>query len=343
MVAQLRPRPDVPAAVRKLPDRLGAPPPVSARPAVPVTPLAPSRYKLQLTIDRTTQEKLYLVRDLMRHAVPSGDLATILNRALDALLNELERRKLAAAARSRPARAAAPDSRHVPAAVRRAVWARDGGRCAFRGPDGSCGETAFVEFHHVRPFAAGGAATIENIELRCRAHNQYEADLFSGGPAVVRESRAPYRPDAPAAPPWIRRRADRRRAPFECRPPAYAGRPSTRLRRRCRSARAQVLPPRFFAFHLPDRCVISEVPAEQESAKERRGFEESDALRSAPPLRGGSLRQLASLARALPARSVPLAWHPFQMSLIASGASSETHGRNAYRHVSSPTSDRRVG
>lgn len=138
------------------------------------------------------------MQNLMRHAVPSGDLATILNRALDALLKELERRKSAAAARPQPARNTAPDSRHIPAAVRRAVWARDGGRCVFRGPGGSCGEPAFVEFHHVRPFAAGGDATTDNIELRCRAHNQYEADLFFGGPLVVRESRAVFRPSAAA-------------------------------------------------------------------------------------------------------------------------------------------------
>jgi hypothetical protein len=212
IVAQVRPRPDVPAAVRKLPDRLETkalaldpvehatptatrapgPPPASARPTPAVTPLAPARYKLQLTIDRATQEKLYLVRDLMRHAVPSGDLATILNRALDALLEELRRRKSGAARNPQRARAVAPASRHIPAAVRRAVWARDGGRCAFRGPGGSCGETAFVEFHHVRPFAAGGDATVDNIELRCCAHNQYEADLFFGGPVVVRESRAAF-------------------------------------------------------------------------------------------------------------------------------------------------------
>jgi len=217
IVAQVRSHPDVPAAVRKLPERreanalaletvvrtepaaprTPAPPPVSARPTAAVTPLAPSRYKLQLTIDGATQEKLYPARDLMRHAVPSGDLATILNRALDALLKDLERRKSGAAARPHPAHHAASDSRHIPAAVRRAVWARDGGQCAFRGSGGSCGETAFVEFHHLRPFAAGGDATIDNIELRCRAHNQYEADLFFRGPLVVRESRPVFRTSVP--------------------------------------------------------------------------------------------------------------------------------------------------
>ena len=35
-----------------------------------------------------------------------------------------------------------------------------------------------LEYHHRHPFAAGGKATVENIELRCRAHNAYEAQLF---------------------------------------------------------------------------------------------------------------------------------------------------------------------
>jgi hypothetical protein len=61
--------------------------------------------------------------------------------------------------------------------VKRAVSARDGGRCAFAGTTGPCPETGFLEFHHVLPFAAGGATDAGNLELRCRAHNAYEATL----------------------------------------------------------------------------------------------------------------------------------------------------------------------
>jgi len=34
------------------------------------------------------------------------------------------------------------------------------------------------------PFAAGGKATMGNIELRCRAHNAYEASVFFGDQLV---------------------------------------------------------------------------------------------------------------------------------------------------------------
>jgi hypothetical protein len=55
----------------------------------------------------------------------------------------------------------------------------DGARFVSR--DGHrCGETRFLEFHHVVPAARGGRATVDNIQLRCRAHNGYEVDLFFG-------------------------------------------------------------------------------------------------------------------------------------------------------------------
>ncbi|HET8647362.1 MAG TPA: HNH endonuclease, partial [Vicinamibacteria bacterium] len=70
------------------------------------------------------------------------------------------------------------------AAVKRAVWARDAGRCAYVSAGGRrCTERGFLEFHHVQPYALRGEATIDNIALRCRRHNQYEALMMFGEPA----------------------------------------------------------------------------------------------------------------------------------------------------------------
>jgi hypothetical protein len=77
----------------------------------------------------------------------------------------------------------------------RVVWLRDGGRCAYVGSKGRrCGESGFLEFHHVKPHAAGGESTVDNIQLRCRGHNVYEAELYfgAGDLAGVRERRAAY-------------------------------------------------------------------------------------------------------------------------------------------------------
>src|SRR6185436_1369433 len=68
------------------------------------------------------------------------------------------------------------------AEVRRAVEDRDQGRCVFIGEGGRrCNERAFLEFHHVEAYAGGGSSTVAFVELRCRAHNAYEAELYFGG------------------------------------------------------------------------------------------------------------------------------------------------------------------
>ena len=220
IVARLRPLPPVPSSVRKLPTGPIVPPPVASATAIPadpqassaeaaaptitgeaaaartpqaaspsrsavVVPLTPEQYKLQVTVGRETITKLRRVQDLMRHAVPDGDPAVILDRAVTVLLAHLERTKLAATNRPRAGRELTLGSRHVPAAVRRAVWARDGSQCAFVSTDGRrCQERGFLEFHHTVPYITGCDATVETIELRCRAHNLYEAEL-DFGPAVV--------------------------------------------------------------------------------------------------------------------------------------------------------------
>jgi hypothetical protein len=60
-------------------------------------------------------------------------------------------------------------------------------RCAFVGPEGRCTETAGLQYHHRTPFADGGPTTAGNLELRCAAHNAYEAERWFG-PVFVRET-----------------------------------------------------------------------------------------------------------------------------------------------------------
>jgi hypothetical protein len=155
--------------------------PVPAAPRAVVRPLAPERYEIRFTASAEMREKLRLAQDLLGHAIPSGDLAQVLDRALTLLVADLSKRKFAATERPRRSRGQSAESRNVPADVRRRVGARDQRRCAFIAPSGRrCGERRFLEFHHVIPYAAGGQPTAENIQLRCRAHNGYEVDLFYG-------------------------------------------------------------------------------------------------------------------------------------------------------------------
>ncbi len=108
-----------------------------ARPAV-IAALAPERYKIQFTASREVHDKLRRAQDLLRHAIPDGDVAAVVERALTLLVEELERRKLAAVKRPRLRTSMTSTTRSIPAEVRRIVWTRDDGRCTFVGAQGRC-------------------------------------------------------------------------------------------------------------------------------------------------------------------------------------------------------------
>ena len=96
-------------------------------------PCSAYSYKLQVTISTATHAKLRAAQDLLRHTIPSGDVAAVLDRALALLISDLERRRCASVINPRTKDGGRADvqTRHIPAAIRRAVWRRDGGRCAF--------------------------------------------------------------------------------------------------------------------------------------------------------------------------------------------------------------------
>ena len=150
---------------------------IQARRAI-VQPLSDVSYRLQITLTKESHDTLRLIQALIRHRIPSGDPAVIVARGLDLLLTDLRKKRTAEVARPMPPRSGTPRGRRIPAHVQRAVWTRDGGQCGFVSKDGRrCDAGEFLELHHVKPYARGGKATAANLQLRCRAHNQYEAEI----------------------------------------------------------------------------------------------------------------------------------------------------------------------
>ncbi len=95
---------------------------------------------------------------------------------------KLEKRRCGAGARQ-PSRPTRTDGRHVPGHVRDQVWRRDGGQCTYTSNAGRrCERREQLELDHVTPIARGGASTPDNLRLRCRAHNQLEAERAFGRP-----------------------------------------------------------------------------------------------------------------------------------------------------------------
>ena len=114
-------------------------------------------------------------RDLLRHKFPDGRMGDIIGEALRRLVEaEMPGRRKRRRSATRPAD---PRARRIPQWLQDEVWRRDAGRCSYVGPTGiQCGETAWLEFDHIVPWARGGRSDDpSNIRLLCRAHNQVEA------------------------------------------------------------------------------------------------------------------------------------------------------------------------
>jgi hypothetical protein len=169
------------------------------RPAI-VEPLSPARYKVQFTASAELRDKLQRLTALLRSQVPDGDLASVIDRAVSETLERLEARRYARAAAPRRTLAntdAAPSSRHVPAAVRRAVHERDGDRCGYVDDEGRrCSARDRLEFHHRHPFGIGGDHSPGNIALLCPTHNRFLAERDYGRETIRRHRRREA--DAPA-------------------------------------------------------------------------------------------------------------------------------------------------
>jgi hypothetical protein len=163
--------------------------------------LGAQRYSVRFTADEKVHDQLQELRSLLRHSVPDGDVGKILARAIGVLLKQVRNIKIGECASPRSRRSAPSlkaespgkkPTRHISVAIRRVVWARDKGRCTFESKDGrSCESREAIEFHHRVPWARCCEHTVENIALRCRAHNQHEAELDFGTEYMARFRRKP--------------------------------------------------------------------------------------------------------------------------------------------------------
>jgi len=186
MLARRAPRPDVAPRLEKVAQQIElvapAGPAQAPGPVIHVTgttPLSADRFALQVTIGEATRSKLLRAQALLRHAVPSGDLSELIDRALDALLDKIEKKKFGNTRSPRKAKAGRA-KRYVSNEARRQAVARDGMQCSFVSADGRrCEETGFLELDHVVPVALGGGAS-DGVRILCRSHNQYEAERILG-------------------------------------------------------------------------------------------------------------------------------------------------------------------
>ncbi|MET0412217.1 MAG: HNH endonuclease signature motif containing protein [Polyangiaceae bacterium] len=194
-------------------------PPPQATPLAAEPPLTPAlHYQVQFTADQEYMALLEEARDLLAHVNPTRDFVEVQRKALEVLVSQLRKRKHAARASAAPATTepsaepcdnevaapAAPSAsssehsattpakrtRRPSAAVARAVWQRDESRCAYVDQRGQrCRETSMLEYHHEHAWALGGATSLDNLSLRCTAHNALAAEEDFGRELMQRKRR----------------------------------------------------------------------------------------------------------------------------------------------------------
>ena len=179
-----------------------------------VRPLTAELRRLSVTVSERFLRKVAAARDGLSHSVPRATTEQVLEAALDLLLErqarargQVKRPRTTVGAGPGPGPgpeaasplfpeahfAAPPPPRRagprepIPVAVRRAVWARDGGRCQWPlDAGGCCGSTHRLELDHLVAWARGGSPTVDGLRLLCRLHNLQAARLAFGERCMTR-------------------------------------------------------------------------------------------------------------------------------------------------------------
>jgi 5-methylcytosine-specific restriction endonuclease McrA len=159
-------------------------------------PLSEDRFGVRFTADAEFKRLLEEVRALASHRRPNADLLSLMKQGLEAYRRELLKERYGVGSKARRTKRMSVNSselasgvwkrsRRVSAAVAREVYLRDGGCCTFSAANGQrCGARRFLEIDHVTPWAEHGESTVENLRLRCRAHNQHAAREYFGAEYV---------------------------------------------------------------------------------------------------------------------------------------------------------------
>jgi len=152
-------------------------------------PATEKRMHLSFSVSEGFMAKLEKIRSLAWHQLPANaSLEQVFELAMDYFIEKRDpiartrvRRKDSKENEAATVIRALTRSRHVPAAVREAVFTRDDGRCTYVGFSGKrCNSTDALQIDHVEPFSRGGLSALSNLRLLCAHHNRLEAERLLG-------------------------------------------------------------------------------------------------------------------------------------------------------------------
>jgi hypothetical protein len=151
-------------------------------PSEKVRPLPEQKSLVQFIASEGLMSKLEELKNLLAHQNFEGRMDVLVEKIADIALKELRPQPPKAEVKAKPASTPAPGmtsrSRHIPVEVKRKVHQRDQNGCTYKDPKTGrvCQSRHGLQFDHIVPFSLGGAHTVENLTLRCGAHNRYRAE-----------------------------------------------------------------------------------------------------------------------------------------------------------------------
>lgn len=134
-------------------------------------------HQLSITLDSTLLEKINELKTLLSNRNSTMSIKDIFEFAVDESLKRYRMKAPKVGSETSLPPAPAVKSRYIPIEIKRRVWARDGGCCTYIHPQSGnkCLSRHRVEFDHIKAFAQGGETIVENLRLRCAAHNRLAA------------------------------------------------------------------------------------------------------------------------------------------------------------------------
>lgn len=140
-------------------------------------PIIKTRVEFSFHGSPELREAIERAKELLSHRFPFGDMSDVLSEIVGDYLARHDPQRALDLGNTAPVKGRSS----IPAGIRRAVWARDGGRCTFAGPDGvRCLSRRMLELDHRTPRAHGGRDALENLRLLCRPHNDAERRRLLG-------------------------------------------------------------------------------------------------------------------------------------------------------------------
>jgi hypothetical protein len=140
--------------------------------------VSPTKVELTFFADVELQSILEKIRGVLSHKLEQGTLTEVIAHMAKefwAIIDPGREPKKTRSPQSVTAQKVHTDT--IPAAIKRAIWKRDDGCCAFTNQTGKkCGSRHRVQFdHYPTPHALGGPSTEQNLRLACFQHNARHA------------------------------------------------------------------------------------------------------------------------------------------------------------------------